>query len=99
MWLSTMEDGSVAKNHIMAASVSCQGPDLLITDIDLGGPISGIDLARYVEILEEGYCPVILMTGSGKLEEDFPAVVRRPILRKPIDLDVLAARVSELLGI
>jgi len=67
--------------------------DVLLSDINLGGPTSGIDLLKHLR----GECPVILMTGYGTLDTAIVAaregawdIISKPF--KPEELIALAER-------
>lgn len=70
--------------------------DVLLSDINLGGPTSGIDLLKQLR----GECPVILMTGYGTLDTAIVAaregawdIISKPF--KPQELIALAERAVE----
>jgi len=70
--------------------------DVLLSDINLGGPTSGIDLLKQLR----GECPVILMTGYGTLDTAVVAaregawdIISKPF--KPQELIALAERAVE----
>lgn len=70
--------------------------DVLLSDINLGGPTSGIDLLKHLR----GECPVILMTGYGTLETAIEAaregawdIISKPF--KPQELIALVERAVE----
>lgn len=67
--------------------------DYLLSDIVLSGKLTGIDVAKYVQL----YCPqtkILLMTGN--YSENIEKISEFPILEKPFRLDELEKRLSNL---
>lgn len=85
---------------LMAAMPSL-APDVLILDIGLARPGSGLDLLASVKTdpLTTGV-PILVCTGAVHLEDDILALLEPQdgYIRKPFDLDILLDEVNRCLG-
>jgi len=81
------EDGKHAIPHINSA-------DMLITDLNMPGGISGVELTKIAKRKKPGM-PVMIMTGA---PTDIPANhVANEIIEKPFDVKRLRKVISDLL--
>jgi DNA-binding response OmpR family regulator len=78
------------------ALVAERSPEVVVSDLDLGGEEGGVDLARRLRAAATT-SELGLIAMSGSVEPDWPIV--RPFdayLRKPIDIDTLLHLVERL---
>jgi CheY-like chemotaxis protein len=70
--------------------------DAVVTDVDMRGGLSGLDLARMISSTHMDI-PVIIASGRHRLSADeFPRDT--VLIPKPYGLDVIAAKVGEMTG-
>lgn len=93
-------DVRLARGYNEALALAAERhPGLLICDINLGGEHDGIEAAAAIR--QQGVVPAAFITGyaGGHVQERIEAVVgRAPLLRKPIQPDLLAAALRALLA-
>jgi|GEM_PF-1291208 len=83
----------------LAALASSPAPEAGVLDYELGPGLNGIELATALDRVRGGPFPVIFVTGSTD-----PQVIAalaasgRPFLTKPVDAEILAAALAELLA-
>jgi DNA-binding response OmpR family regulator len=68
----------------------------LLTDVNLGGGISGWELARQIREITPGF-PVVYMTGASSRDWKTQGVVGSILIEKPFGPAQLATAVSQLL--
>jgi CheY-like chemotaxis protein len=73
--------------------------DLVLTDIRMPGDMDGFGLARWIAARKPNI-PVILCSGdSRKTDVAKELCADKPFFRKPYELETIAAKIRELLGL
>jgi two-component system, response regulator PdtaR len=68
--------------------------DIVLSDIRMPGMRDGFEVARWL-IQNRPNIPVILITGNSGKSEMPPDLAGVPILRKPVDMDVIVQKIRE----
>lgn len=84
------EDGASALADSMDAP-----PDLLITDYNLPGGMTGLDLVRALRARTRTLVPAILVSGQAQLP-DTAGIDRLGVLGKPVDTDMLKRMLASM---